>query len=434
MGEIRETLLVKQEVYYHKNCPGCKVDKRKAENPNIPWIHFFFVWIITLSTALPISSIFPFLYYLTRDFHIAKREEDISFYAGFVGCAFLFGRFLTAVHWGIIADRYGRKPVIIISVMAVVVFNTTFGLSTHYWMALTSRFLLGAVCGVMGPIRAYITEVSRREHQAIGVSMIASSWGIGLVVGPAIGGYLAQPAEKYPSLFSQDSIFGRFPYFLGSLVISVFSLFVFGICFWLPETLHSHPAEDDTIFASEDVEKPAGTEKGTSDSWLSLLKNRPLMSTITLYGIFQMHDLAYSEIFSLWALSPRTLGGLGFQTNDVGNALATAGVGLLLCQLFLYPFLERVLGPMSVSRVGAVVSIIQLACYPFMANLTGTTLKLAADLNSAIQNVLATSITTGMFLLQNRTVSQAQRGTANGLSLCIVSLANAVGPAAAGTM
>ncbi|KAL9240062.1 hypothetical protein vseg_014323 [Gypsophila vaccaria] len=434
MGDNRETLLVKQEVYYYDNCPGCKVDKRKAQNPNIPWIHFFFIWIVTLTSALSISSIFPFLYYMTRDFNIAKREEDISFYAGFVGCALLVGRFFTAVLWGIIADRYGRKPVMIISTMAVVIFNATFGLSTTYWMAITSRFLLGAFCGTLGPIRAYVTEVSRREHQSLGASMIASGWGVGLVVGPAIGGYLSQPAEKYPSLVSKESIFGRYPYFLVSLVISVFSLFVFGVCFWLPETLHSHPAEDDALCTSNDVEKSPDIENETVNSWLSLLKNWPLMSIIILFGVFQVHDIAFSEVFSLWALSPRTLGGLGLQTNDVGNALAVSGVGLLLCQVLLYPSLERALGPMSLSRAGAVISIILLSCFPFMANLTGGTLKLVIDLSSALQNVLACSIITGMFLLQNRAVSQAQRGTANGLSLCVVSLANAVGPAAAGSI
>ncbi|KAL9240063.1 hypothetical protein vseg_014324 [Gypsophila vaccaria] len=432
MGDNRETLLVKQEVYYYENCPGCKVDRRKAHNTNIPWIHFFFIWIVTLTSALSVTSIFPYLYYMTRDFHIAKREEDVSFYAGFVGCALLVGRFLTALLWGMIADRYGRKPVIMISTMAAVILNAAFGLSTTYWMAVVSRFLIGALCGVLGPIRAYITEVSRREHQSLGVSMISSAWGMGMVIGPALGGYLAQPAQKYPSLFSQESVFGRFPYFLASLVISIFSLFVFGVCFWLPESLHSHPTEDDVIFESKDVEKSPGIKEGTLKTWFSLLKNKPLMSVIILYAIFQMHDIAFGEIFSLWALSPRTLGGLGFQTNDVGNALAVSGAGLLLTQVFLYPSLERALGPMFVSRTGAVLSIVSLACFPFIANLTGISLKLVIDLSSALQTALACSITTGMFLLQNRVVSQAQRGTANGLSLSIASLANAIGPAAAG--
>ncbi|KAH9617092.1 hypothetical protein KSS87_006927 [Heliosperma pusillum] len=456
MAENREALLLKKQVKYHEKCPGCKVDRRKAENPNIPWLHFFFIWIITLCSCLPISSIFPFLYYMVRDFHIAKREEDVSFYAGFEGSAFMVGRFMTALLWGMVADRYGRKTVMLLSTMAVVIFNTLFGLSTSYWMALTTRFLLGAFCGVLGPMRAYATEVSRREHQALGVAMLSSAWGIGLVIGPALGGYLAQPAEKFPHIFSQESIFGRFPYFLVSLVISIFALIVFIICFWLPcyccplfvacavdmltdkvsmqETLHSHDVEDADLIASDDLEKSRSTEGRTTNTWLSLLRNWPLMSVVILYCVFQLHDMAYIEIFSLWAVSPKSFGGLNMATQDVGQALAVAGVGLLLCQLLLYPVLERAFGPITVSRTGAVLSIALLSCYPFLANLSGRSLSLVIDVASALKNVLSISITTGLFLLQNRAVSQRQRGAANGLSLCMMSLCKAAGPAAAGSL
>ncbi|XP_021749123.1 protein ZINC INDUCED FACILITATOR-LIKE 1-like isoform X2 [Chenopodium quinoa] len=440
MAEKKAPLLLK-DYYYNEDCAGCQVEKRKAENPNLPWLHFFFIWIITLCSSLPISSIFPFLYYMVRDFNIAKREEDVSFYAGFEGSAFMIGRTLTAVLWGMVADRYGRKPVMILSTLSVVIFNTMFGLSTNYWMALATRLLLGAFCGTLGPMRAYATEVSRREHQALGVAMMTSSWGIGLVIGPAIGGYLAQPADKFPSVFSQESIFGRFPYFLVSLVISIFAMFVFVLCFWLPETLHTCTlSAEGTVqnhssdIEDADTEKLQNSKEGASNSWFSLLKNWPLMSTIIVYCVFQLHDMAYIEIFSLWTVSPKSVGGLSLSTEDVGQALAVAGIGLLFCQLLLYPFLERKLGPITVSRVGAVLSIALLSCYPFFENLRGTSLSLVVDLASAVKNVLSVSITTGLFLLQNRAVNQHQRGAANGLSLCIMSFCKALGPAAAGSL
>ncbi|KAE9592767.1 putative major facilitator superfamily, cyclic nucleotide-regulated ion channel [Lupinus albus] len=56
---------------------------------------------------------------MIRDFHIAETEANISSYAGYVGSAFMIGRTLTSVLWGIIADRYGRKPVLLIGVFSV---------------------------------------------------------------------------------------------------------------------------------------------------------------------------------------------------------------------------------------------------------------------------------------------------------------------------
>ncbi|KAJ0047108.1 hypothetical protein Pint_05496 [Pistacia integerrima] len=56
-----------------------------------------------------------------RDFHIAKREEDIGYYAGFVGSSFMIGKALTSGLWGVVADHYGRKPVILSGNISVLV-------------------------------------------------------------------------------------------------------------------------------------------------------------------------------------------------------------------------------------------------------------------------------------------------------------------------
>ncbi|KAH9296472.1 hypothetical protein KI387_040060, partial [Taxus chinensis] len=64
------------------------------------------------------------------------------------------------------------------------------------------------------------------------------------------------------------------------------------------------------------------TIKGKQVHKKSLLKNRPVMSSILVYCVFSLHDIAYSEIFSLWAVSPKEYGGLSFTTSDVGVVLA----------------------------------------------------------------------------------------------------------------
>ncbi|XP_056171123.1 protein ZINC INDUCED FACILITATOR-LIKE 1-like isoform X2 [Syzygium oleosum] len=402
MAENTEALLEKDEkapaqveARYREGCPGCNIDRLKETNRGVPYKLFFYVWIIVLCAALPISSLFPFLYFMIRDFKIAKREEDIGFYAGYVGSAFMFGRALTSVLWGMIADRYGRKPVILFGTVTVVVFNTLFGLSTNFWMAVSTRFLLGSLCGILGPMR------------------ISTSWGIGLVIGPAIGGYFAQPAEKFPNVFPEKSIFGRFPYLLPCLLISVFSLGVMVVACWLPETLHMHGENSkecdipyEALEAEENKtskEESQRNEGSHQTSW-SLLRNWPLMSSIIVCCVFQLHDMAYTEIFSLWAISPWKFGGLSYSTADVGEVLALSGFGLLLFQLFLYARVERICGPIVISQVGAVLSIILLSSYPFIANLTGIFLTILVDSASILKNVLAVSITTGLFLLQNRAV------------------------------
>ncbi|GFP93941.1 protein zinc induced facilitator-like 1 [Phtheirospermum japonicum] len=78
------------------------------------------------------------------------------------------------------------------------------------------------------------------------------------------------------------------------------------------------------------------------------------MSSIIVYCVFSLHDMAYTEIFSLWAESPRRLGGLSYTTEDVGTVLAVSGIGLLIFQSSLYPLAEQIMGPIQLSRVLAV--------------------------------------------------------------------------------
>ncbi|CAO2207906.1 unnamed protein product [Urochloa humidicola] len=423
-----------------EGCPGCRLEQANKASAGVPYLNFFYIWVVCLVASLPIQSLFPYLYFMIRDLKVAKEEQDIGFYAGFVGATYFLGRTISAVPWGMFADKYGRKPCIVISILSVVVFNTLFGLSTTYWMAIVTRGLLGLLCGILGPIKAYASEVCRKEHQALGISLVTSSRAIALVIGPAIGGFLAQPALKYPNLFSEESIFGRFPYFLPCFVISVLAAGSCVACIWLPETLHFH--NDDKAEAIDELEAQAGdsnleavkAKESRGESTKNLLKNWQLMSAVMLYCIFSLHDTAYLEIFSLWAVSSRKFRGLSLTSQDVGTVLAISGFGVLVYQLAIYPFLAKYFGPIKPFRPAAVLSILLLATYPFMANLHGLELKILINIASLLKNMFAATITIACNILQNTAVTQEQRGVANGISVTLMSMFKAVAPAAAGIL
>ncbi|PWA52264.1 zinc induced facilitator 1 [Artemisia annua] len=236
-------------------------------------------------------------------------------------------------------------------------------------MAITTRFLLGFVNGLVGPIKAYACELFREEHQAIGLSSISTSWGIGLIIGPALGGFLAQDNGKRLQII------------------------------------------------------------------ISLFKNCRLMGLPLLSIVFfALHDTAYSEIFSLWAVSPRSLGGLSYSTGDVGTVLSITGIGLLLFQTSFYPIMEKIFGPIVVARICGVLSIPILASYPYIALLSGFMLAFTLNVASIVKNVLSISIITGTFMLQNSAVDQHQRGAANGISMTLQSVCKAIGPACGGAL
>ncbi|CAH9073333.1 unnamed protein product [Cuscuta epithymum] len=438
-ASYKEALLEqKAEKGYYENCPGCKVEQQKQLQRGVPIKLLIRVWAIVLCSSLPISSLFPFIYFMIRDFKIAKTEEDIGYYAGYVGSAFMLGRAVTSLFWGMLADKYGRKPVFIFSTISVVIFNTLFGFSTNFWMAIITRFLLGSLNGLLGPIKAFAVEAFPERYQSLGLSSVSTAWGMGLIIGPALGGFLAQPAEKYPSLFSIDSLFGRFPYLLPCLCISVFALFVTIITFWLPETLHKHDSVSvssrNSYKALEAASKTSKNDGGSKDSKKSIFNNWPLMSSIIIYCVFSLHEMAYTEIFSLWAESPRRLGGLSYSSDDVAVVLAISGFGLLALQFIVYPFMERTIGSLMVSRIAGILAIPLLASYPYIAMLSGIILTLVLNCASLLMNMLSVSVLTGLYILQNNAVDQDQRGVANGIAMAGMSIFKALGPAGAGTL
>ncbi|KAF8021794.1 hypothetical protein BT93_G2050 [Corymbia citriodora subsp. variegata] len=429
VDEQTEVLLKKR---YYENCPGCKVDKRKESQRGCPIRELVSIWIVVLCT----------------DFHIAKREEDIGYYAGYVGSSLLLGRVLTSIFWGIVADRYG------------VILNTIFGLSVNFWMAIATRFLIGCLNGLLGLVKAYASEMIRDEFQALAISTVTTTWGMGLIIGPALGGYLAQPAEKFPPIFSNESVFGRFPYFLPCLTISVFALVVSIPSFWLPETLHKHHGSSELDESHKDMETASlqSSSKynmhtvGRETPKKPLIRNWPLMSSIILYCVVSLHNVAYTErsvdIYlasydvvvvarklpglilwnSILVQSSSSEYGISISCrfpNEfiyVGTVLSISGAGLLVFQMRLYPHLVRLLGPIMVARIGGVLTIPLLSSYPFIAMLSGLGLSIALNCASVAKNVLSVSIDTSLFILQNNAVDQDQRGAANGIVMTATSL------------
>lgn len=90
-------------------------------------------------------SIFPYIYYMVKDFGIA--DNDISFYAGMVTSAFTFAEFSTGMLWGRLSDKIGRKPVLLTGLAGTALSVLVFGFAPNIWVALFARALGGLLNG-----------------------------------------------------------------------------------------------------------------------------------------------------------------------------------------------------------------------------------------------------------------------------------------------
>lgn len=212
------------------------------------------VSLIRFSEPLAFTSLFPYLYFMIRDFQIAPTEKEISKYSGYLALSFAFCQFMCAVQWGKLLNRIGRKPVLLTGLFGTSVSLLLFGFSTNYYMALGARSLAGCLNGNIAVLRTMIGEICvERRHQALGFSTLPLLFNLGSVIGPLIGGsyLLTRPSPRSPYedkgtkiadfLTGLESDFVKFrakhPYALSNIVVCFFLWFSFVVGFlFLEET------------------------------------------------------------------------------------------------------------------------------------------------------------------------------------------------------
>lgn len=137
--------------------------------------------------------------------------------------------------WGRLADsrHVGRKTVVLIGVLGTLVSCVGFGLSRTFWQALLFRALGGITNGNVGVLRTMISEIVRdKKYQQRSFVLLPMTFNIGVIVGPILGGLLADPAGSYPRVFGGVEFFRQFPYALPNLV-SAFFLGCAALSTWL---------------------------------------------------------------------------------------------------------------------------------------------------------------------------------------------------------
>lgn len=215
---------------------------------------------------------------------------------GLIGAAYPLGQFLGAPLIGRFSDRFGRKPLLLISITGTFLSLLMLGFARSIAVIMISRFLDGITGGNITVAQAYISDVTDEKSRAKGMGMIGAAFGLGFILGPASGGLLSQWGYAVPAFVSA-----------GLSLINLLLIAVF-----LPESL---PKEKRVHHLSE--AKRRHPLNGLGAAFAKPIAG-PILSSII---VFSLSMAMFESVFSLF-----TKQRLQLSAQNTGLLLAYVGV------------------------------------------------------------------------------------------------------------
>ncbi|KAI1505817.1 major facilitator superfamily transporter [Biscogniauxia marginata] len=336
--------------------PGAE-DEEDDDNKPLPKLQIFFLCYARLIEPIAFFSIFPYINQMVQE-NGSLADADVGFYSGLIESLFSLTQMLVMVPWGKAADRVGRKPVLVFSLVGVAFATALFGLARTIWQMILFRCLAGVFAGTIVTVRTMISEHSTSRTQARSFSWFAFSGNLGIFLGPLIGGALADPAGQYPKVFSGIKFFETYPYALSSIVVGCIGLTaVFTSAIFVQETLHRR-----TKTSAEAGSTPTKPSKSTWD----LLKSPGVAIVLYNYGHVMLLAFAYTAIVPVFWFTRVSLGGLEFSPLQISLFMGLTGLSQAIWLLVFFPPLQHYIGTNGVMRACGNAYPFFMAVMPFL--------------------------------------------------------------------
>src|SRR5258707_15679899 len=158
---------------------------------------FVFVFITVLLDMLALGIIVPVLPKLVVDFLGGDNARAAEIY-GIFGTVGALMQFLFSPLHGVLSDRFGRRPLILLSNFGLGLDYILMALAPNLWWLFVGRVISGISSATVPTAFAYITDVTPPEQRAAKFGLIGAAFGLGFVLGPALGGVLGSVDPRLP--------------------------------------------------------------------------------------------------------------------------------------------------------------------------------------------------------------------------------------------
>ncbi|KAH9015510.1 MFS general substrate transporter [Lactarius hengduanensis] len=339
-----------------------------TRNPTpLPKLQIAVIISVWFAESIISNSISPYLNQLVKELPIVGGDErKVGYYTGIIVSAHFAAEAVTVLHWNRLSDHIGRKPVLLLCLIGVIISVIVFGLSRSFWALVLSRSLHGALKGYGGVVKSMTTELTDETNIARGFSMLLMSYSLGDAIGPFIGGMLSRPQDRWPSVF-YHSFWAQYPYSLPCFVTAACGCASFTAnVIYLKEVclLFSIPRNTIYIFISDSELWSAHWPPSSESRDYSIL-TRPVLISISSYSILALLCMASVALAPLvWSTSIE-LGGLGLSPSSIGLWMSGYGCMNGIVQYAFSPRLISRFGPRAVFLTSVSICALIYALFPF---------------------------------------------------------------------
>ena len=355
------------------------------ERPRGPYL---FILATLVIDAIGVGIVFPILPDLMARVG-AETTGQGALWGGILLSAYAAAQFIFAPIVGGLSDAYGRKPVLLAALAFLAVDYVIMALAGSLWLLILGRTLAGLAGATYVTATAYIADITPREGRAARFGMIGAAFGIGFVLGPALGGVAAEVHVTAPFWLAAGM----------AAVNVVFGLFV------LPESL---APEKRRAFGARDL-NPFGTIAAA-------FRMPGLAIPLVCIFVFEFANLVYPTLWAFWGREM-----FGWSALVIGLSLSAYGILLALAQIVVMPVAVRILGEYRLAIWGLLVSAVSLVGFGFASVIWAVAILLPM---AALTDLVPATLTA----IAANAADEDRQGMVQGVIAALASVAAAVAP------
>ncbi len=286
---------------------------------------FLFILATLLIDAIGIGIVFPIMPDLMERVGAHSTAEG-ALLGGILLSAYAAAMFLFGPIIGSLSDAYGRRPVLIAALLTLTLDYVIMAMAETYWLLLVGRVIAGMAGATYITATAYIADIAKPEERGASFGMIGAAFGIGFVLGPALGGLAS-------------SIHITAPFWIAAALSGL--NVALGI-FVLPESLKP---ENRRPFGKRDI-NPFGTIKR------AFLIPGLAIPLICIF-VFEFANMVYPTLWAFWGREV-----FGWDAFTIGLTLSAYGILIAVVQAGVLPQMTRHFGDFKTLVIAIIAAVI----------------------------------------------------------------------------